>query len=124
MAPIIDLFDFVLSKYFNEFLKYQHIKQLKLPHWFLLLVAIFVVLISYWIILVANGLKHGIYRYVIGRARNQNIRNANQTYQQRCNRSNASDDEEDGDEDDFYESSSAWVHINPRKSTNRNSSNN
>lgn len=113
MAPIIDFFDFVLSNYFNEFSQYKQIKQLKLPAWFQLLVALFVLLILYWIVLVAIGLKHGIHRYVIAASRNRNPngQNADTTFQR--SRSNADDD----DDDVYEDSSNLWVHINARKPT-------
>lgn len=111
MVPIINLFDFVLSKYCNEFLKYEQIKQLKLPLWFLVLVAFFAVLILYWIILVTVGLRHGIYQFVIGRTRNQNIKNESKIDQSTFTRST------DGYDDD-NESSSMWLHISPYRDSN------
>lgn len=113
MVPIINLFDFVLSKYCNEFLKYEQIKQLKLPLWFLVLVAFFTVLILYWIILVTVGLRNGIYRFVIGRICNQNIKNASKIDQPKFIRST-------DDYDDDNESSNMWLHISPSRNSNIN----
>lgn len=111
MAPFIDALDFVLTEYFDKHFKYTQIKQLKLPMWYLLLVAIFVILVLYWFVLIVNGIKHLVDRYAIGGARTQNTGHSDESIPQRIiNRSTA-------DCGDFYETSSIWVHINAREPT-------
>lgn len=62
MAPILNLFDYIFSNYFNEFLKYDHIQELQLPLWLYALVGIFVLAIISWTVLVVRGLNNLVHR--------------------------------------------------------------
>lgn len=65
MPPIVKFFDYIFKNYFNEFLQYDHTKQLQLPWWLYSLVVIFVAACVLWLILFIYGLKFLIHRYLI-----------------------------------------------------------
>lgn len=111
MGPIFELIDDILTKYFEDSLNYDYIKKLKLPVWFFAMVGVLVLLISIWIILVAHGAKHIIYRCVVCRPR----KSASSCSTGRSFPSTSSTKYRFADSDESSETSPLYIHIKPRK---------
>lgn len=111
MYPIFNFFDYILSKYFDESLNYNHIKKLKLPIWFFALVGVFVILAGLWIILFTHGVKHIIYGCDVC-GRNSSKRTENSFAKTTSTHSHLPDTNVSSES-----SSSFFIHIKPRRST-------
>lgn len=115
MSPILNLIDFIFSHYFDEFLNYNYIKKLELPLWFFLLVGVLLFLAALWIILVAHGVKHIIYRCVVCRSRQSTEKNRSRLPGRSFSRSRSVYshlvDTDESNEDNLF------VHILPRRPT-------
>lgn len=112
MYPIFNFFDYILSKYFDESLNYNHIKKLKLPLWFFALVGVFVILVGLWIILFTHGVKHIIYGCDVCGPRNSSKNTGNSFSKTTSIHSHQSDANVSSES-----SSSLFIHIKPRRST-------
>lgn len=114
MAPIVDYFDSIFSRYFNEFLQYDYIKSLHLPLWLYIVSGIFVFVIILWTLLVVHGLKHFIRRLLIN-SQSSKVKSGTAEYDTTTNTSNVHTAGADG-------SKLIWAHISPRKSIQQISS--
>lgn len=118
MAPIFELFDYILSKYFENSINYDYIKKLKLPLWFFALVGVLVLLISLWIILIAHGVKHIIYRCFVCRPRKSTNNLGSTVGAKQFGRSfpiTSSINSRFADTDESSDTSPLYIHIRPRK---------